>query len=232
MIYGMNTPTGSMQSLSNQSLGPFYTKQLEAASKARMASSPHHHARIAASQSRLNNLNQTPAAIPLNQSIMTSSEQNIIPKASPPKENSSWTSLDMGGMLINQLNNSLFSYTFLTGLYLNHNNLLSIPPVISKLQNLTILNLTGNKLTVLPIELGQIVTLKELLLFDNQLSFIPPELGTLYQLELLGLEGNPVSEPIGSMLTEKGTSTVIKYLRDSCPGNIIADLSTPTSYRS
>jgi CCR4-NOT transcription complex subunit 6 len=213
------TPSGSMQSqgsLGSQSLGPFYSKQMEAASKARMASSPHHHARIAATQSRMQNINQN-SNTTLSQ--VSQSEQNLIPRATPLQDSSSWHSLDLGGMMINHINKALFSYTFLTALYLNHNNLTFLPPAISSLRNLLTLNVTGNKLSSLPVELGLIVSLKELLLFDNQLTYIPSEFGTLYQLELIGLEGNPISEPIASMLTEKGTGSVIKYLRDSCPCN-------------
>jgi CCR4-NOT transcription complex subunit 6 len=209
------TSIQSAVSLGSQSLGPFYSKQMEAASKARMASSPHHHARIAATHSRMQNINQGNSNTTLSQVSQT--EQNLIPRATPLQDNSSWHSLDLGGMMINHLNNALFSYTFLTALYLNHNNLTSLPPAISKLRNLSTLNVTGNKLSSLPVELGLIVSLKELLLFDNQLTYIPPDFGTLYQLEIIGLEGNPLSEPIASMLNEKGTASVIKYLRDSCP---------------
>ena len=220
MLYhsSQHSSNSSLQTSStsiSQSMGPFYTKQLEAAQRARMAASPHHHARIAATQSRQILQNSTPTATTL--SAPTGSEQNMIPNTQQPADNSSWTSLDMGGMMINHLHSGLFTYSFLTGLYLNHNNLISLPPAIAKLKNLTNLNLTGNKLTVLPVELGLIVSLKELLLFDNQLTFLPPEYGQLYQLELLGLEGNPMSEPINSMINEKGPAVVIKYLRDSCP---------------
>lgn len=203
-------PTG----MGSQILGSHYQKQLEAAQRARMANSPHHHARVAASQMRMNNLS---TATVTQSQPNPNAEQFMIPKAAPPPETSSWTCLDLGGMMINNLHIGLFSYQFLTGLYLNHNYLTTIPSAISKLQNLTILNLTGNRLTVLPPDLGLVVSLKELLLFDNQLTFIPPEFGQLFQLELLGLDGNPMSEPINSMINEKGTQAVVQYLRDSCP---------------
>lgn len=211
------------------SIGIHHTKQLEGAQRARLAGTQaHHHARVAASQQRINNngAGMTLAAAKTNaQTAVGQSLQNLndvngnIPSLKPSTlvENSSWTALDMGGMMINQLHPGAFAYKFLTALYLNHNNLTTLPPMISQLQRLTVLNLTGNKLTSLPVELGLVVSLKELLLYDNQLTFIPPEYGQLYQLEMLGLEGNPISEPIASMIIEKGTSVVIKYLRDSCP---------------
>ena len=218
---------GAMSSMS--SVGPHHTKQLEAAQKARMAGGQaHHHARVAASQQRMNNLQQqgTVGQLLAAQQGSTSSlpqggGDQIPTLVKSSEQQSSWNALDMGGMMINHLHNGLFAYKFLTCLYLNHNNLTSLPPLISELKSLQILNLTGNKLSQLPVELSLVVSLKELLLFDNQLTFIPPEFGQLYQLDVLGLEGNPMSEPICSMIIEKGTKVVIKYLRDSCPSNYL-----------
>ena len=209
-----NNQLQSTNSLLAQSLGPHYAKQLETAHRARLATAPHHHARVAASHSRLTNLGNHQPLQPLNQANIGSPD-NLLPKSPIIVEKSSWTTLDMGGMMINHLNSALFQYDFLTCLYLNHNNLVSLPQQISKLTHLTTLNLTGNKLSSLPAELGLLVSLKELLLFDNQLTYIPQEFGQLYQLEFLGIDGNPMSEPISSMITEKGTSAVVKYLRDS-----------------
>ncbi|KAI8898672.1 Endonuclease/exonuclease/phosphatase [Globomyces pollinis-pini] len=198
----------------NHMLGQHHMKQMEAANRARLAHSPHHFARVAASQQRISNNPQPQVNAAINPHA---SDINLVPNVAKQQESSTWTALDMGGMMINNLHVGLFKYQFLTCLYLNHNNLTSLPPSISKLQNLTILNVTGNKLSSLPIELSLVVSLKELLLFDNQLTYVPPEFGQLYQLEMLGLEGNPMSEPINSMIIEKGTSVVVKYLRDSCP---------------
>ena len=209
-----NQSLQSTNSLLAQSLGPHYAKQLEAAHRARLATAPHHHARVAASHSRLTNLGNHTLIQSANQTTVGSPDM-LLPKSPASAEKSLWTTLDMGGMMITNLDSALFQYDFLTCLYLNHNNLVSLPSSISKLSNLTILNLTGNKLTSLPAELGLVVSLKELLLFDNQLTYIPQEFGQLYQLEFLGIDGNPMSEPLGSMITDKGTSAVIKYLRDS-----------------
>jgi CCR4-NOT transcription complex subunit 6 len=245
MMYNVLQQGGMSLSQQTGSIGPHHIKQLEGAQRARLAGTQaHHHARVAASQQRLSNnlgggtisassfsvsngISSNTIGVTLGQSqqhhlshnSLNSEVNGNIPTLKPTNtvESSSWTALDMGGMMINQLHPGLFAYKFLTALYLNHNNLTSIPPIISELQRLTILNLTGNKLTSLPVELGLVVSLKELLLYDNQLTFIPPEYGQLYQLEMLGLEGNPVNEPIASMIIEKGTNVVIKYLRDSCP---------------
>jgi CCR4-NOT transcription complex subunit 6 len=225
---------GAMSSMT--SVGPHHTKQLEAAQKARMAGGQaHHHARVAASQQRMSNLQQQGTVGQLLASQQQGSTSSLplgggdqIPTlVKSSEQQSSWTALDMGGMMINHLHTGLFAYKFLTCLYLNHNNLTSLPPLISELKSLQVLNLTGNKLSQLPVELSLVVSLRELLLFDNQLTFIPPEFGQLYQLDILGLEGNPMSEPIGSMIIEKGTKVVIKYLRDSCPSNLLFDVVSP-----
>lgn len=215
-----------LQGGGNSSLGIHHSRQIDAAQKARIAGGQaHHHARVAASQQRMSQQgNPVTLLAPSQQSAQMGSTSSLsgaqdqIPSiAKTASEQSSWTALDMGGMMINHLQSGLFAYKFLTSLYLNHNNLSSLPSLISQLRCLQVLNLAGNKLSSLPIELSLLSSLKELLLFDNQLTFIPNELGQLYHLEMLGLEGNPMSEPIASMIIEKGTTAVIKYLRDSCP---------------
>jgi CCR4-NOT transcription complex subunit 6 len=62
-----------------------------------------------------------------------------------------------------------------------------------------------------------LTSLKELLLFDNQLVDLPLELGTLHQLEFLGIEGNPLAEPLRIAMSEKGTQGLIAYFRDNAP---------------
>jgi CCR4-NOT transcription complex subunit 6 len=135
-----------------------------------------------------------------------------------PPENT-WNSLDMGGVNIKNLppNSGLFSFTFLINLYLNHNALSTVPPEISKLRHLEVLDLSGNNLTTLPPELGMLTQLKELYVFDNHLSTIPPELGTLHQLQTLGIEGNPMDAHIKAIVQKDGTPALISYLRDNCP---------------
>jgi hypothetical protein len=59
--------------------------------------------------------------------------------------------------------------TKLTRLYLNNNQLTSLPPEIGKLTNLTELYLNNNQLTSLPPEIGKLTNLKDLTLWRNQL---------------------------------------------------------------
>ena len=128
-----------------------------------------------------------------------------------------WTTIDMGGMHLRNLSLELFRYSFLTTLYVPHNNLTSLPSALSTLSHLILLDATGNKLSSVPGELGMLTNLRELLLFDNQLTNLPPELGTLHQLDLIGIEGNPLPDNMRSLIEKEGTSGLIAYLRDSCP---------------
>lgn len=128
-----------------------------------------------------------------------------------------WSGLDLGGIHLKTLSPSLFAFSHVTSLYINHNSLTTLPAAISLLRKLTVLDATGNQLRAIPPELGMITTLKELLLFDNQISDLPPELGTLYQLDVLGIAGNPLPESLRLILEKDGTQALIAYLRDSCP---------------
>ena len=130
-----------------------------------------------------------------------------------------WKILDLGGMGLKNLSRELFGYSFLTALYINHNNLHHLSSDISRLRHLTILDASGNKLTTVPPEIGLLTHLQELLLVDNALVTLPPELGTLFQLDIVALEGNPLNESLRNMLQQEGTGAVIAYLRENCPGN-------------
>ncbi|KAK2464349.1 hypothetical protein APHAL10511_003806 [Amanita phalloides] len=140
------------------------------------------------------------------------------PTADKPPE-SAWCSLDMGGVNIKNLPSSsgLFSYTFLINLYLNHNALSSIPPEISKLRHLELLDVSSNNLASLPLELGMLTELKELYMFDNNLTTLPMELGSLHQLQTMGIEGNPLDPQLKAIVQKEGTAALVSYLRDSCP---------------
>ncbi|OSX65924.1 hypothetical protein POSPLADRAFT_1130851 [Postia placenta MAD-698-R-SB12] len=140
------------------------------------------------------------------------------PSAPRPPQNT-WNSLDMGGVNIKSIPRAsgLFSFTFLTNLYLNHNALTTVPPEITKLRHLELLDLSGNSLLNVPPELGMLTTLKELYLFDNHLTTLPPELGTLHQLQTLGIEGNPLDPSLKQIVQKDGTPALISYLRDSSP---------------
>ncbi|KAI9500577.1 Endonuclease/exonuclease/phosphatase [Coemansia spiralis] len=126
-----------------------------------------------------------------------------------------WTELDLGGMSLRVISPPLFKYSFLTRLYINHNQLTHLPIAISDLRNLEELDASGNAISVVPAELGLCCKLRELLLFDNRITDLPCELGTLYQLETFGLEGNPLQDDLKGLLQKEGTRALIEYLRDS-----------------
>ncbi|KAJ2723380.1 Glucose-repressible alcohol dehydrogenase transcriptional effector [Coemansia sp. Benny D115] len=137
--------------------------------------------------------------------------------AAGAKGGSRWSELDLGGMNLRVISAPLFRYTFLTKLYINHNQLTHIPAAISQLRNLEELDASGNAISVIPPELGLCCRLKELLLFDNQITDLPFELGTLYQLESFGLEGNPLQEGLKALLQKEGARALIEYLRENAP---------------
>lgn len=207
----LNSGSSPNLSLSNiHSTSATHQKQIELANVSRQSSSAHHHARmaIASSRQQLNNKSNDDLE----------AEKNN-PDGTADKRASEWTVLDLGGMLIKNLSPSIFQYVFLTSLYLNHNNLTYLHPSISKLIHLVCLDLSGNKLTTIPHELGILGgTLKELLMYDNELVTLPHELGFLFQLETLGIEGNPIGDPIAALMHKDGTAMVVQYLRDNCPG--------------
>jgi len=201
-MHGMGTSTIAQNA---STITPHIQKQLDAASVSRSSAAPHHHARIARTTGAM-----TIKGVNLTDSETTTSTLNN-------SQDGQWSTLDLGGMLIQNLSKELFRYTFLNTLYINHNQLQAIPAAISQLRNLVKLDASGNRLSSLPPEIGLLSNLKELLLFDNQLQSLPNEMGTLYQLENLGLEGNPIQDPILSIFQKEGTSGVIQHLRDSCP---------------
>ncbi|KAJ3860808.1 glucose-repressible alcohol dehydrogenase transcriptional effector [Lentinula novae-zelandiae] len=220
-------------------LAQHWQQQLLKCEIIRQSRSPHHRARASAMASRtvaksaipITNPNPNPKpppeepllsdSPPLANGNASHPSSTVAPIAEPPRPRSeaTWTSLDMGGVGIKNLpsNSGLFSFNFLTNLYLNHNGLIAIPPEIAQLRNLELLDLSGNALTTLPPELGMLVSMKEFYLFDNQIMTIPPEFGTLHQLQTLGVEGNPLDTNLKNLITKDGTPALIAFLRDSCP---------------
>ncbi|KAJ7072022.1 Endonuclease/exonuclease/phosphatase [Mycena amicta] len=137
--------------------------------------------------------------------VAPSNENENRPTASKPPE-STWGQLDMGGIGLKSIppTSGLFTFNFLTCLYLNHNAL-------------SLLDLSGNGLSSVPPEIGLMTSLKELFLFDNLLTTIPYEYGTLHRLRTLGIEGNPMDATLKTLLQKDGTPALIAYLRDTSP---------------
>lgn len=122
--------------------------------------------------------------------------------------------LDMSGFRIKRLPIELFHFGFMMELRLANNFLTNLPAEIGLLRTLTSLDLSNNQLSSLPRELSKLTNLTELLLYNNQLTQLPSEFGYLYQCQTLGIEGNPIMEPILSIMHSQGSSYIIPFLRD------------------
>ncbi|KAI9485944.1 MAG: Endonuclease/exonuclease/phosphatase [Benjaminiella poitrasii] len=206
----------------------YVTRQLAYAQKSRQASSPHHHARTAAAMARSAPVSSTVTIIDpnnpskvFNRAVNGNNGKNTNTTTTTLGGDTSsddlWSTLDIGGVGLNNIAPVLWSYEFLTVLYLNHNNLTELTSDVAKLVNLKTLDISGNKLKSVPPELGMLIKLQDLLLFDNNITTLPNELGTLCELEMLGLEGNPIQPEIKSLLLREGTQAVIISLRENTP---------------
>ncbi|KAK9334101.1 Endonuclease/exonuclease/phosphatase [Lipomyces starkeyi] len=218
--------------------------QIHLAQLSRQSSSPHHHARAAATISRggtqpsglalqspasLINGGQNGQSSPLTgpSSFKVPSVRRLegaegeglerVQTERQKDKRQDWAALDLGGQGIRNLNLALFNYQFLDKLYINHNRLTSLPGAICKLGQLTILDVSGNLLMALPSEIGLMKNLRMFLIIDNNIQNLPPEMGMLYRLEVLGIEGNPLPDSIKNLMAKEGTRGVIGELRDNGP---------------
>jgi len=211
-----------------QSASPYWQEQQTLIATSRNSSSPHHHARQAAQSNK--NSSQVQVTGGINPSAFQPpsaqhrkdgppvEEKEVRKNDTGELERQDWRSLDLGGQGLRALSKSLFQYTFLDKLYINHNRLTVLPPAISRLKLLQLLDASGNQLTEVPPELGMLTNLKNLYLFDNQLTTIPNELGSLYHLEVLGVEGNPLQPDLKEVMIKDGSRGVILNLRESMQG--------------
>jgi len=129
-----------------------------------------------------------------------------------------WHNLDLSGQGLRALSPQLFAYTFLQELYIASNKLTSLPASLGELRQLRLLEASNNQLSELPPELGMCTFLRQLLLFNNNIRSLPCELGSLHHLEMLGIEGNPLNMEMKKEIMEKGTKSLITYLREQSPG--------------
>jgi len=100
------------------------------------------------------------------------------------------------GLSRNQLTTvpeSLGNLSNLTRLYLDQNQLTTVPESLGNLSNLTLLHLDQNQLTTVPESLGNLSNLTELFLSQNRLTTIPESLGNLSKLTQLSLYQNQLT---------------------------------------
>jgi|CXWL01.1.fsa_nt_gi GTPase SAR1 family protein len=103
------------------------------------------------------------------------------------------TELDLSGMKLTELPDSLGQLTQLTELNLSSNKLTALPESLGQLTQLTKLDLSNNQLTSLPDSLGQLTHLRELSLFQNQLTTLPDTFEKLIYLTTLDLFKNQLT---------------------------------------
>lgn len=100
-----------------------------------------------------------------------------------------------------------------------NNRLQKFPQCVYKLINLEIIIACDNKIESIDADEQGLAALKRLATLDlsnNNLNHIPPTLGNMTQLINLSLHGNCFKSPRIQIL-EKGTASVLSYLRDRIP---------------
>lgn len=103
------------------------------------------------------------------------------------------TELDLAGIGLTALPESLGGLTQLQSLNLNGNGLTALPESLGRLTQLQRLDLEGNQLTSLPESVGRLTQLQRLDLSSNQLTSLPESVGKLTRLQKLYLDGNQLT---------------------------------------
>jgi hypothetical protein len=137
------------------------------------------------------------------------------------------TELNLGGMNLTELPESLRQLTQLKTLDLYDNKLAKIPEWISDLKNLQMLRLDNNRLSELPEQIGDLKNLKTLALWFNGLADLPSSLARLEYLEEITLDcpfsiddiysSNSPSPELAEAY-KQGTKGVMAYLRAKSQG--------------
>jgi internalin A len=103
------------------------------------------------------------------------------------------TELDLSGLNLTTLPESLNQLSQLQTLSLSNNQLTAVPESLCQLSQLQNLDVSNNQLTALPESLGQLSHLQDLDLSHNQLTAIPELPGQLSQLQTLSLSNNQLT---------------------------------------
>lgn len=125
------------------------------------------------------------------------------------------TTIDLSWLGLTRLTEAsittLVSYPALKVLYLNGNELTSLPDSIGQLTGLKTLYLGTNQITRLPDSIGQLGSLKTLSLRCNKFTTLPDSIGQLTGLETLDLDQNRLTRLPDSIGQLAGLQTL--YLR-------------------
>ena len=213
-LHNGHTNNGQSGPNENFTQNPLWQRQLQLAAESRQAQSqPNHHAKkdgMAALKSRV--IDQAPVD-ELPEDGDDDRGRVVISTANSRQD---WNALDLSGQGLRALSRSLFTYEFLTKLYLDDNRLPVLDPAIGRLRKLTHLDISHNDIRDLPEEIGMLVNLKELLTFDNRLETLPREIGNLFKLDTLGIEGNPkLDDELKERIMRDGTKGLITYIRET-----------------
>ncbi len=103
---------------------------------------------------------------------------------------SSRFNLDLSGLGLSDLPESIRQLRRLQLLNLTHNKLTWVPGCLGELKQLQTLSLSHNQLTSIPERLSELKQLRALELNDNQLASVPDGLGEIKQLQWLSLSRN------------------------------------------
>ena len=190
-----------------------WQRQMQLAAESRQAqSAPHHHCKKEGVISRVSKaVEQTP----IEEAAEEVEEERNRAITVGEISRQDWDALDCSGQGMRAISTSIFAYKFLKKLYLDHNRLSRLDPIIGHLRNLTHLDISNNQIMELPEEIGMLVNLKELLVFDNNLQTLPYGVGYLFKLETLGVDGNPLDEDLKEHIIHQGTKSLVTYLREN-----------------
>lgn len=142
--------------------------------------------------------------------------------------------LDLHGMHLKVLPNSISKLKKLKNLSLNGNDFAAFPECIYELSNLELLTISSGEIVIdsrinklqrlqqiympkadikiLPDEIGELKDLKVLYLRDTKLENFPKSLRNLKNLGELNIEGTPISDGISPEIFEQKPSDVIEYV--------------------
>eukprot|EP00803_Ostreobium_quekettii_P002403 evm.model.scf_741.3 EVM.evm.TU.scf_741.3 scf_741:61361-66874(+) len=102
-------------------------------------------------------------------------------------------------------------------LSMNRVQLRDLPRDLLKMPSLTTLDLSDNTIATIPESITQLTNLKVLNLANNSIVDVPPQMGLMHPtLRTFVLEGN-ILKRLRRNVLEKGTSSILQYLRDRIP---------------
>ncbi|MEK7399563.1 MAG: COR domain-containing protein, partial [Candidatus Poribacteria bacterium] len=121
------------------------------------------------------------------------------------------TKLDLSGLLLTSLPESIGKLTQLQSLDVDSNRLTSLPESIGQLTQLQILSAKNNQLTSLPESIGQLAQLKLLDASNNRLTNLPESIENLTSLEILRLSGNDALNLPKEVIDSGKAQEIIEY---------------------